>query len=395
MNPFGETIEAIDTIDDKMGEVAAKFESLAKTLGGIGEGFEELEPVAKEMNKSKFLKASKGLGSMFKSMGSAIPQAAIMGKLFEVLKPLMGLLKPFQIILKLISALLSVMVGEALKPMFAALQPVYDIFLSMMPLFAEMGGVLGDLLAAAMVPIVAIITKLSPLFEQILIIFIELVEMSLEPLIMILEFFAEHIDSLMPLFSAILGIIVPLTRLGMIPLIVILEVLFAVLDPLMPLIEMFADALVLLTPFIEYFGFLLGVVVLEAIKGVAYFFAFLIDVFTFGAAGAMNAVKDFFDEVEKGKEITGSTRSTGTSGSVGTSGGSVGGIQEMQEGGVTLSEGIYKLHSQEIVMPLTKWEKSVSHQTALLGLMHDELIVLNHHNREMAKQKAWKRAFET
>ena len=71
-----------------------------------------------------------------------------------------------------------------------------------------------------------------------------------------------------------------------------------------------------------------------------------------------------------------------------------GGIQ-LQEGGI-VSHGIFELGeggAREAVIPLDQWEKSVSAQTALLGAMHDELMISNSLNRQILRTREWKRAF--
>ena len=66
-----------------------------------------------------------------------------------------------------------------------------------------------------------------------------------------------------------------------------------------------------------------------------------------------------------------------------------------QEGGF-VSHGIYELGEggqTEAVIPLTKWEKSISKQNALLGIIHDELVIQSFYNRELVRAKEWDRVF--
>lgn len=382
--------EQINNIGTSMSKAFTSFQDTVKSLEKITDKLGDIRPVTKDMSDPKFGRNVKEMSGMFGKMKGGSGYAMILQKLFDVLKPLMNLLKPFEVILSLISGLISVMVSEALKPMFEAMQPIYDLLMGMMPIFKELGGKLGELLVAILTPFVSIIMQLSPLFEKLLDVFMEILMISLQPLIMILEFFAEHIEDLMPLFEAIIGLMVPLMELGMTPLIVLLEVLFDVLEPLMPLFDALADVLVLITPVISWLAGLLGGALLWAIKAIAYGFAFLIDLFTFGLAGATTAVVEFFeDKPEYTEPIEPKTSETY--------------LQRkerewigLQHGGIVLSNGVYELGEEgtkEAVIPLDPFTKELSAQRTYLKSILGELMAQSSLQRQEERNKEFERAF--
>lgn len=436
VNPFGESIarlreeleliqkmnlaEPFKKLRDALSKIPDTFKNLEKSIPKSMKSFQglkPLEPVAKQINKSSFKKNVKGLGVMFGKMGGAMGGGFIkvLSSFAKVLQPLTNLLKPFMIVLDLISTLISVMVGEALRPMFEALKPIFNAIMTLMPVFAELGRLLGTILTpiievlgeillliapyfaeiaetliTALMPIidafVSILRQMAPLFELIMQAIGPLIELALKPITMIVEFLARNMEHLLPLFEALIGLLVPLMELALVPLMVVLDVIFALLEPFMPLLSKFADVIVLITPFISILAEVIGVILYNAIKGVVYFFAVLIDIFTLGAAGALKAADQFFGEYEAPAPT-----STPTSTPISP----VPNVQ-MQHGGVALSHGVYELAEggrPEIVEPLDKWEKKQEVQTALLGLIHDELIRQSYYNQQIVKFKEWDQAF--
>jgi len=412
----------LEELKNELEEILNPLESMTSTfskfrdnIGGMEKPLGSFKPVAKEMNKSKFMKAVKGLKGVFQSLSSGGPAAAAMKLLFELLKPLLVLLKPFQVMLNLITGLISLMVSAALKPMFEAMQPVYDLLISMQPVFIELGTQIGLLLAAVMVPLVEIIVLLLPIFVQLIGIFVKIMAVALKPIIIILEFFAKVMTALMPIFLGLMELIMPLIELAMIPLMIILDILFMILEPFLPIFAELGEIFKILEPAIVIFGNILGVIVLGAIKGIAYGFALLIDIFTFGVAGAMKAVDDFFSSTE-GKSIdskpkkepyTGPYYSEQYEQEAGRGDyiiteeeeeeeGEVAhrGLTELQRGGITLSEGVYHLHNKEIVAPLDPFTKEQNIQKALLSNILGELINQSSIQRKAYLEKEFRHVFE-
>lgn len=370
MNPFGETIDDLEEVKKVLGEITEKFEKMSDSM----DVFKKLEPVVKKMKSSKFGKATKKLGGMFKSMAGAIGSVGPMGLFMKSLKVIMDIFKPFQIILDIISGLIKVMVGSALGPMLEALQPLFDALLSLMPIFAKIGVKIGGLIAAF-----------------------------LEPLV---ELFIE----LMPAIEPILDIVVTLISFALIPLKAIFKAITPIIIALMPLIKVIGDILESLTPVFEILGGVIGWIIvlamiplIAAIYGVGIAIAALIDFFTLGIAGAMNSwndlmlpILDTLGQAAAAGPQFGGDEDEPISGGAGGGAGRAGGIQEMAEGGIAMSHGIYELGEggePEMVIPLSKWEKAQSEQTALLGLMHTELVQTNYLNRKIIKTKEWNQAF--
>lgn len=358
MNPFGETIKAIEDIDDKMGVIPAKFEALAKSLESIASKIEKgFQPVVKELNKPKIVKATKGLKGMFKSLGGAALQAGPVGLLFAALKPLLkvleplaGLFKPFQVILDLISVLITVMVANALQPMFDALQPLFVVIMSLMPVFAELGSILGELFAEMLTPLVDILVIIIPIFAAFL---TELFKS--EAFIIALKV------AMIVLMGPLMWLITNMDKLGL-----IIETLMKVFGSIYTIIH---D------------------VVIGAIRNFIMGIAIMIDAITFGMAGAVDFVNNLMGTLPGGPVAK-------TSPPIPTK---IRALEGLEEGGIALSHGIYELGEggkPEMVIPLDEWRIGQSQQIALLSSIHDESVAQSYHNRQMIRMKEWKRIFE-
>ena len=46
-----------------------------------------------------------------------------------------------------------------------------------------------------------------------------------------------------------------------------------------------------------------------------------------------------------------------------------------------------------MVIPLDKFDRTISQQNALLGSINDEMMIANFHNREIVKDLEWNRVF--
>ena len=423
--------------------------SIADQLGGIAKSLEGFEPVAKEMNKSKFIKSTKGLSGMFKSLGGASLKSSGMMLLLNTLKPLLDLFKPFQVILDLISALLKVMVGEALRPMFDALQPIYDAIIGLMPIFADLGATIGELIATLLIPLVDIFVALMPIIEVIIGVIIQLITMAIEPLKVIfdaimpiimtvigiiVELITMAIEPLMDIFDSLMPVIMPiitmimdlvllaldplmsivkaimpffitLIEMAFIPLQIILGIVGPILESLTPVFGMLGDALELLEPILEP--------ITNVLKMVSDGFIWFINIIIGSINLLMNAITlGLWEDIALiGQESAGVA--PGAAGAAFLGGGidmdalaasledlDIAGMfanmNGMQEGGIALSRGIFELAEggePEMVIPLTKFEKTMSEQNALLGIIHDELVVQSFYNRELVKAKEWEKAF--
>ncbi|KKK71080.1 hypothetical protein LCGC14_2917550, partial [marine sediment metagenome] len=343
-------------------------------------------------------------------------------------KPLLDLFKPFQVILDLVSALLKVMVGEALGPMFEALQPLYDAFISLMPIFAELGGTIGNLIAAILTPLVEIFVALMPIIEPIIGIIIMLINLAIEPLKAIFDalmpvilpiidaiinLITLAIEPLEAIFDALMPLIINLVELAFLPLELILGLVGPLLEGLEPIFKLISDVI---TPIAETIGDFLDEFDLLDIAFIAIEFVVtavstaigilmdwlqgIVD-WVAGLQGETLAEQIFGEDIPQWMldmlglaDIVGGGGGGGGTPGYTSPGGRRTGLQ-MAEGGI-VSHGIYELGeggAREAVIPLDQWEKSVSAQTALLGAMHDELMISNSLNRQILRTREWKRAF--
>lgn len=428
---LSKTEEVLISIANQLSEMGKTFEKITGSLDGF-------RPVAKEMAKTKFVKSTKGLKDMFKSMGSALGSVNPMMLFMKTLKPLMDLFKPFQVILDIISSLLKVLVGEALKPMFDALQPLFDALIELMPVFGEIGKQVGALIASFLGPFVEILLELMPAITPLIkaivdIIFIaikplmdiflalmpivkpiielitKLIVMAMEPLkaifdaIMpvllplietIVDLIGKALKPIMVIFEAFMPILMPLIELALIPLQLVLMILEPLLSALGPVFEILAIALEPLKPILRFVAKALGFVG-DAFKWFINLIIKIINkVMNVLTLGLWKNIKLFGEEADP--TVPGGGAAVGAGGGAG--GGEtrrLTGISGFAEGGIALSPGVISIAEKgpEIVIPLSKWEKSVSMQNALLGNMHDELMIANHLNREIVKSKKWKMAF--
>jgi phage-related protein len=387
VNPFGETISELGGVAEGFADVTESLTTtesalmnISDLIGAIADKMGVFAESTKEVQKSKFQKATKSLNKMFKNLAGASPKAFLIEALFNTLKPLLELFKPFQIILDMISALLKVMVGEALKPMFQALQPLFEAFISFMPMFQELGAAIGRILVAVLKPLMDIFIMLMPIIMPILTAIVELIEIALVPL--------------MGLFENILPIIIEIVKIALIPLEIILSILAPIFKALAPIFELLSAALVPLAPVITLIADLIRNVLWTAFKVVVMAIAWFIDVISVGFAGAVNAATKFLAGIEADMMGAGGTTSSRTTGAI--TGERAGGRTRLASGGIALSETVATIGEAgpEAVVPLNKWERSISTQTALLSSMNDELVNISFVNRETLRERKTKNIFE-
>ena len=440
---LGESESRLSKTEEVLISIANQLSVMEGSFEKMTQGAESLQPVAKEMAKSKFVKSSKSMKDMFKSMTGALGSVSPMMLFMKTLKPLMDLFKPFQVILDIISSLLKVLVGEALKPMFKALQPLFDALIALMPVFAEIGAQVGELLASFLGPFVDILLELMPAIAPLIKAIVDIIFIAIQPLmdiflalmpivkpiielitnliVMAMEPLKAIFDAIMPvllpiieiiidllgkalkpmmiIFDALMPILMPLIELALIPLQLILMILEPLLSALGPVFEIIAEVLKPLKPVLGFVAMALGLVG-EAFK---FFINIIIGVINF----IMNALtlglwKDIklFGAGKRGMPTGGAKgeKPVGDTGSFMAGGEQSQGppIPGMAGGGIALSHGIYELAEggrPEMVVGVDKWEKAVSAQNAMLGLVHDELMIANAYNRDIAATKEWKRAF--
>jgi len=141
----------------------------------------------------KIEKAAKATGGMFKSLMSAVPGVGPVMRLLGSLSSILDVMKPFEVIIKIISALLSVMSAEIIKPLFMALRPVMDVLMSLTPIFKMLGKIIGVVLQIGLIPLTVIFKLLDKL---------------LTPLLPLLDPFLKALDKISPMIDVITDILV-------------------------------------------------------------------------------------------------------------------------------------------------------------------------------------------
>lgn len=135
-------------------------------------------------------KKVKGLKDMFKSISDAGDASAGMGGMFSMLAILEPIMKPLEIVLKIIGTLFQVMGAEILPPLMEAMQPIFDMLMDLQPVFAELGQHIGNLLAMILPPLIELfimlfvaIKPLIPKLMELVVLFVNLIVQAL-PLIL-------------------------------------------------------------------------------------------------------------------------------------------------------------------------------------------------------------------
>lgn len=159
---------------------------------------EEQNPLANLMmgmgaKSKKIEKAAKATGGMFKSLMTAIPGVGPVMRLLGGLSKILDVMKPFEVIIKIIGALLSVMSAEIIKPLFMALRPVMDVLMSLTPIFKMLGKIIGVVLQIGLIPLTVIFKLLDKL---------------LTPLLPLLDPFLKALDKMSPIIEIITDVLV-------------------------------------------------------------------------------------------------------------------------------------------------------------------------------------------
>lgn len=438
-----ETESTLTGLSDAIAELSISMETFQSVVEAMGKPNEEMANNAKEMNKSKFLKATKGLGGMFKSMMGASPKTAViskfMGALSGLTKPLGGLLKPLQTGLDIASGAVSAFVGGALGPMYEAFQPLYDTLLDSIGPATELGVAFGEALAPALESIAEplgnlivqfgtlfadILIELAPLFGDLIVLFVDFLSVAIEPLFGIIELFIPIIQTvmgfliqLMPLITVITDIFNTVLMAFITPLMEVFTDVLGALSPVFDIFEDLAPVLEELEPIISLIATVISQLVewslvplVGAIYGVGLVIAGLIDVFTLGSAKAVSGWNKTMLPIMESLMIPG--YEPGAPEEIDKSGWLAPGsyhanpedwdlseidiseiaIPGMQHGGDVLSEGIYKLGEggvKERVEPLKNIEAREKLQVAMLG----ELMQLNSQYRQLVEITEWNSKF--
>lgn len=428
-------------LTDVIAELSISIETFQSVIEALGKPNEEMGNNAKEMNKSKFFKATKGMSGMFKSMMGASPKTAIissfMSSIGKLTEPLKGLFGPFSVGLDIASGAVSAFVGGALGPMYEAMQPLYDTLLDTIGPASELGIAFGEALAPALESIAEplgnlivqfgtlfadILIELAPLFGDLIVLFIDFLSVAIEPLFSIIELFIPIIQTvmgfliqLMPLITVITDIFNTVLMAFITPLMEVFTDVLDALSPVFDLLEDLAPVLEELDPLISLIATVISqliewslVPLVGAIYGVGLVIAGLIDVFTLGTAKAVSGWNDIMLPIMESLMIPGYVGPE----EVDTSGWLAPGsyhanpedwdfsevdvseimIPGMQHGGDVLSEGIYKLGEggvKERVEPLKSIEEREKIQVAMLG----ELMQLNSQYKQLVEITEWNSKF--
>lgn len=438
---IGKGLEGFEGIAKKMGEskVVKSTSNMAKMFKNIAGASPQAFLI------EKLFKTLKPLLDLFKpfqvilDLISALLKVLVgeaLGPMFEALQPLYDMfISMMPIFAKL---------GGAIGNLIATLlEPLIDIFMALMPVIEPIIGIIISLINMAIEPLKAIFDALMPVIIPLIDTIVNLITAAIEPL--------------MAIFDIIMPIIILLIDIALIPLKIIIGLLSAILEPMLPFIETFADLLkpiaAFLDPIITSISNFLGqfdlldiamkaiefvikgvVIVVKAVmtvfknigiflkdifKPILKFIGIALTAVGKGFEGFINLIINAINFVMniltlgfwKDIRLLGQKKEEEETDYTGIFAGYVPreAIKEMaiqeaqwQGGGIQLAEGgfvssgIYELGEggqTEAVIPLTKWEKSVSAQNVLLGAIHDELMIANSHNRALVKAEDWKKVF--
>lgn len=153
-------------------------------------------------------KKTKGLTKMFKSIKDAYHSASPLGGVFNALTLLGPLLKPLEIIMRIVGSLFAVMAAEILPPLLDALEPVFDMLMGMQPLFQEIGVYIGELVTAFLPPLIGyfidLMVVIKPLIPRIMDLVAQLIEFAVKALPIIIEVVIQVVEIFLGVLKPIL-----------------------------------------------------------------------------------------------------------------------------------------------------------------------------------------------
>ena len=162
----------------------------------MGEEFTE-----KDLPKKKTIR---GLKEMFKSMREAEDAGSSMHGLFSILQILEPLMKPLEIVLKIVGSLFQVMGAEILPPLMDAMQPIFDMLMDLMPVFAELGAQIGLLLAAILPPLIGLFVMLFTAIKPLIPKLMELVKIFIQLIVQVIPLILPIIINIVDVIIAVL-----------------------------------------------------------------------------------------------------------------------------------------------------------------------------------------------
>ena len=165
------------------------------------------EEVLSEENMPK-KKHFKGLTKMFKSIKGAGLSAGSLGGVFSAMELLSPLLKPLEVVMKIIGGLFAAMAAEILPPLMEALEPVFDMLMDLTPLFTEIGVYIGELVAEFLPPLITILLDfmeaIKPLIPKIMEIIRAVMELAMKVLPILIDIFLKVADIVLAVLKPIL-----------------------------------------------------------------------------------------------------------------------------------------------------------------------------------------------
>jgi hypothetical protein len=289
-----------------LGKVADKIKGIPGPIGAIGEGISSLLP---------FLEA--------------------LGPLFQAFEPIMTIF----------NAMFTAFAGALTAELIPALQPLFAALIDLIPIFMELGQIVGQIFVLFLVPLIDYLLELIPIFMIVG----EIVGQVLMEVLVVL------MDIMMAILPPLTDIMIQLIESeGFLMMIYVVLGLLAsvIISMLIPIGVLVATFMVL----VAVFDF-----IIEAVRNVMLWFAYLIDAITLGMAGAVDYVNTLFGTMPAATESVVDYTPTPTT----TPGG---GYQELQGGtDMVTRSGTFGLHVGEAVT--TSSEAAM--QTGLLEEIRD------------------------
>ena len=262
----------------------------------------------KRSNKFFMQKFSKPLK---KALGGIAKVGFNMAKGFLPFLDAIGVFEP---ILSVVADLIDLFAGRLIEKLMPAFMSIIDILLSdsVMSLIDTLAG----LFAALLIPLLGLIEYILPpiisLIDKLIVAFMPLIEEVMKALIPIImnlfdafmPLINTFIDLLLPILGPLLRALIPIIEIGLMPLQLILGILSPILKALSPLFQIIGDVLVMLEGPLKFIAKMLGVGLMMGIRMGAMAIAVLIDIITFGFAGAVGNVQRMFNEMDAETKAT-------------------------------------------------------------------------------------------
>jgi len=150
----------------------------------------------------------KGLKDMFKSIKQAGFAAGPLGGVFTAMEILEPLLKPLEVVMRIVGGLFAVMAAEILPPLMEALEPLFDLLMGLQPLFAQLGEYIGQLIATFLPPLINLfinfVNALKPMIPTLMEVIGQIIQLVINVLPILIDIFLKIANVVLAVLKPIL-----------------------------------------------------------------------------------------------------------------------------------------------------------------------------------------------